>query len=47
LAGCIYTQLADVEEEDNGLLTADRAAVKVDRNRMRKMNEKLKDQVKR
>lgn len=30
LAGCIYTQLSDVEEEINGLLTYDRKVLKVD-----------------
>ena len=29
LAACIYTQLADVEEETNGLVTADRRVVKL------------------
>ena len=35
LAGCIYTQNADVEGEINGLYTADRAVCKVDADRMR------------
>jgi beta-galactosidase/beta-glucuronidase len=35
LAGCIYTQNADVEGEINGLYTADRAVCKVDGDRMR------------
>ncbi len=30
LCGCVYTQLADVEEERNGILCADRSAVKPD-----------------
>lgn len=46
LAGCIYTQLTDVEEEDDGLLTADRAALKPDGSRLAKMNEKLMEIVK-
>ena len=40
LSGCIYTQLADVEDECNGLFTADREIVKIDEKRMRRMNEK-------
>ena len=39
---CIYTQLSDVETEMNGLLTYDRAVVKVDEARMRALNELLK-----
>ena len=42
LCGCIYTQLSDVEDEINGLYSYDRAACKVDRERMRKIGEKLK-----
>ena len=38
LSCCIYTQLSDVEQERNGLLTADRETVKVDAERMRKLN---------
>lgn len=34
LAGCIYTQLSDVEDEINGLLTYDRAIIKVDETKM-------------
>ncbi len=40
LAGCVYTQVADVEEECNGLFTADRQVVKVDTEKMRRMNER-------
>ncbi len=36
LAGCIYTQVSDVEDEINGLLTYDREILKVD---ISKMNE--------
>ena len=42
LCGCIYTQLSDVEDEINGLYSYDRAVCKVDRERMRKIGEKLK-----
>lgn len=41
LAGCIYTQLSDVETECNGLLTADRRVVKIDMKKMKKMNERM------
>ena len=30
LAGAIYTQLSDIEEETNGLLTCDRKVCKLD-----------------
>lgn len=39
---CIYTQLSDVESETNGLLTWDRAVLKVDAARMLALNELLK-----
>ena len=35
----IYTQLADVAQVRNGLLTADRERLKVDAERMRRRNE--------
>lgn len=35
LSGIVYTQLSDVEDELNGLLTADRTVVKVDADRVR------------
>ena len=38
LAGCIYTQVSDVEDECNGIFTADRKIIKVDERKMRKMN---------
>ena len=31
LAGCIYTQLSDVEDETNGLVTYDREIIKIDK----------------
>ena len=40
LSGSIYTQLADVEDECNGLLSADRRIVKIDVRRMRRLNER-------
>lgn len=45
LAGCIYTQVSDVEDECNGLLTADRRVLKIDERRMRKMNERCRRSV--
>mgnify|MGYP002522315525 FL=1 len=37
----VYTQLTDVEEEVNGLITYDREVVKVDTDRLRKINDEL------
>lgn len=37
LSGAIYTQVSDVEDETNGLLTYDRAICKADRERMLKI----------
>ena len=42
LAGCIYTQLSDVEDECNGLWTQDRKVLKIDGAKMRRINEKMK-----
>ena len=42
LCGAIYTQLSDVEDETNGLLTYDRKKVKVNAEAMLKIAEKLK-----
>ena len=41
LCGCIYTQVSDVEEEINGLVTYDRAVVKVPAEKMRAINDAL------
>ena len=41
LCGCIYTQVSDVEEEINGLVTYDRAVVKVPVEEMRAVNDML------
>jgi beta-galactosidase/beta-glucuronidase len=38
LSGIVYTQLADVEDESNGLLTADRREVKLDADAVRAIN---------
>ena len=42
LAAFVYTQLADVEEETNGLLTYDRRVLKVDADAVRTSNERLR-----
>lgn len=42
LCGAIYTQLSDVEDETNGLLTYDRKVVKVNADRMKKLADMLK-----
>ena len=39
--GTIYTQVSDVEDETNGLLTYDRKICKVDKERMLKIKDKL------
>lgn len=41
LSACIYTQVSDVEEEINGIVTYDRKVVKFDIDFMRKLNSKL------
>ncbi len=41
LCGCIYTQVSDVEEEINGLVTFDRKVVKVPIEAMRAINAKI------
>lgn len=41
LAAAVYTQLADVEDEVNGLLTYDRKVLKLDRDTVREINAAL------
>jgi len=41
LSAAIYTQVSDVEEEINGLVTYDRAVVKVPVTAMRRLNDAL------
>ncbi len=41
LCGAVYTQLTDVEDETNGLVTYDRRVVKVNASRIHKIAEKL------
>ncbi len=40
LSGCIYTQVSDVEDECNGIFSADREVIKIDERRMRRVNER-------
>ena len=42
LSGCIYTQVSDVEEEINGLVTYDRAVQKIPTAKMKELNDRLK-----
>lgn len=42
LCATVYTQLTDVEDELNGLMTYDRAVVKIDVDKLREINEKVK-----
>ena len=42
LSACVYTQVCDVEEEINGLVTYDRKVIKVDVQRMKKICELVK-----
>ena len=44
LGGAVYTQLSDVEEEVNGILTWDRELVKVDEERIRQLNKELAEE---
>ena len=41
LCGLVYTQVSDVEDETNGLLTYDRQVLKVDRKTVRAMSDRL------
>ena len=41
LSACVYTQLSDVEEEINGLITYDRAKIKIPLDFMKKLNSEL------
>ena len=42
LTGIIYTQLSDIEEEDNGIFSYDRKIIKIDEQLIKNINEKLK-----
>ena len=42
LSALVYTEVSDVEDETNGLLTYDREIVKVDIDLMKKINENFR-----
>lgn len=42
LTAAVYTQISDVEDEVNGLLTYDRQVVKIDVDKMKEINNKVK-----
>lgn len=41
ISGAVYTQTTDVEGEVNGLMTYDRKAIKIEEDRIRKINRKI------
>lgn len=41
LSGFVYTQLSDVEDELNGLITYDRQVIKVDKDKIKELNDGL------
>ena len=41
LSASVYTQLSDVEDELNGLVTYDRKVVKMDKEKIKAMSDKL------
>jgi hypothetical protein len=43
LIGTIYTQLSDVEEEDNGLYSYDRKILKINKELIKEINRKLNE----
>ena len=42
LSATVYTQLTDVEDELNGLLTYDRELQKIDVDKLKEINERIK-----
>ena len=42
LSATVYTQLSDVEEETNGILTYDREVLKLEAETVRELNEKMR-----
>ena len=42
LCGAVYTQVSDVEDETNGLVSYDRKVTKVSSEKMQKLAEKLR-----
>ena len=41
LCGSVYTQVSDVEDETNGLLTYDRRVCKVDKDRIKSLSDEI------
>ena len=41
ISGGVYTQTTDVEGEVNGLITYDRKVIKVEEDRIRKINQEI------
>ena len=46
LSGAVFTQLSDVEDECNGLFSADRRVLKIDERKIRRLNERCYRSVK-
>ena len=46
LSGCVYTQLSDVEDECNGLLTYDRKVLKINPRRLAAINLRIRKVIK-
>ena len=42
LCACVYTQLTDVEDELNGIMTYDRKIIKIDEETIKKINERMR-----
>lgn len=42
LSACVYTQLTDVEDELNGIMTYDRKLIKIDEETVKRINERMK-----
>ncbi len=45
LCATVYTQVSDIEEEINGLMTYDRKILKVDTDKIKEINERLNNQL--
>jgi hypothetical protein len=41
ISACVYTQITDVETETNGLMTYNRAVVKMDEDQLYRINQKV------
>lgn len=46
LSGCVYTQLSDVEDECNGLVTYDRKVLKINPRRLKAINLRIRKVIK-